>query len=209
MVVVVGGHTRNIGKTSVVCGIIQSLPDWHWTAIKITQFGHGVCSRNGEPCPCSDPVHPVAITPEDGASPTTDSGRFLASGATRAFWVRTPAGALHEAMPRLRKLITPDQNVIIESNSILRLLRPDFCAMVLDGSIADFKPTSLRFLDRADALVVTSTAPLAWPQVPQALLRNKPRFTAPPPTYQNPGLITTIREATLKTPHPSADPIHR
>jgi hypothetical protein len=209
MLVVVGGHSRNIGKTSVVCGIIQALPDWRWTAIKITQFGHGVCSRNGEPCPCSDPVHPVAINPEDGESPTTDSGRFLAAGAASAFWARTPAGALHEAMPRLRKLIAPDQNVIIESNSILRLLRPDFCAMVLDGSIADFKPTSLRFLDRADALVVTSTAPLAWPDVPPTLLRNKPRFSAPPPTYRSPDLITAIREATLKTPHRSADPVYR
>jgi len=34
-VVVVGGHSRNIGKTSVVCGIVRALPDRH----------HGVCSR--------------------------------------------------------------------------------------------------------------------------------------------------------------------
>ena len=47
MVVVIGGHTRNIGKTSVVCGVIRALPNWNWTAIKIKQYGHGKCSRDG------------------------------------------------------------------------------------------------------------------------------------------------------------------
>ena len=42
MLIVVGGHTRNIGKTSVVAGLIQALPQFDWTAMKITQFGHGI-----------------------------------------------------------------------------------------------------------------------------------------------------------------------
>src|SRR5438105_12416722 len=101
MLVVIGGHTRNIGKTSVVCGIIRALPDWNWTAIKITQYGHGICSRAGEACECSDPVHPAAVSEERGADPSTDSGRFLAAGARRSFWVRTAIGNLVEAMPRV------------------------------------------------------------------------------------------------------------
>lgn len=194
MVVVVGGHTRNIGKTSVVCGVIRALPHGNWTAIKITQYGHGVCSRDGEPCDCSNPEHPIAVSEETGSSPSTDSGRFLASGAARSFWVRTPAGALNEAMPRVRRIVAASDNTIIESNSILRFLKPDFCAMVLDGSVPDFKATSLRFLDRANALVATSQAALAWPEVPPALLRNKPLFTTPPPSYQNAGFIDSIRK---------------
>jgi hypothetical protein len=195
MLVVVGGHSRNIGKTGVVCGIVRALPEWKWTAIKITQFGHGVCSRNGEPCPCEDPVHPVAISREEGDMPETDSGRFLASGAARAWWVRTPAGKLNEAIPRLRKLVEESGNTIIESNSVLRFLKPDFCAMVMDGAVADFKPTSLRFLDRADALVVTSSSALAWPEVPQSLLRSKPCVPALAPSYESHELIERIRSA--------------
>ena len=45
MLVVVGGHSRNIGKTSVVAGIIRKLRGRQWTAVKITQYGHGVCSQ--------------------------------------------------------------------------------------------------------------------------------------------------------------------
>jgi hypothetical protein len=204
MLVVVGGHSRNIGKTSVACGIIRALPEFNWTAIKITRYGHGVCSRNGEPCPCADPVHPVAISQEDGELPDTDSGRFLVAGAARAYWVRTPDGGLGEAMPRVRKLIENSANTIVESNSILRFLKPDFCAMIVDGSVADFKPTSLRFLDRADALVLTSAASLAWPEVPQSLLRSRPHVTALAPDYESKQLIDSIVliESSLKSsPH--------
>ena len=63
-IVVIGGHSRNIGKTSVVCALISALPARRWTAIKITQFGHGVCSANGEPCDCETADHTIAISEE-------------------------------------------------------------------------------------------------------------------------------------------------
>jgi hypothetical protein len=132
------------------------------------------------------------VSQETGATPSTDSGRFLVSGAARSFWVRTPAGELNAAMPRVRRLLAESENVVIESNSILRFLQPDLCAMVLDGAVADFKPSSLRFLDRANVLIVTSDAALEWPQVSPSLLRNKPRFPAPPPRYENAELILGV-----------------
>jgi hypothetical protein len=199
MIVVVGGHSRNIGKTSVACGIIRALPNWNWTAIKITQYGHGICSRNGEPCPCSDPTHPVSMTKEEGEMPATDSGRFLASGAAQSWWVRTPAGGLIEAIPRIKKLIDAAENIIIESNSILRFIRPDFYASVLDAAIEDFKPTSQQYLDRADALIVTGPHRLHWPRIPPSILRNIPRYNAPPPAYESDKLIAAI-EALVRRP---------
>ncbi len=196
MVVVIGGHTKNIGKTSVVCGVIRALPDWNWTAIKIKQYGHGVCSRGCGPCECPEAEHPIAFYEESApsaSSSSSDSGRFLTAGAARALWIRTLADELDQAMPEIRRIIAESGNTIIESNSILQFLKPDFCAMVLDGSIRDFKATSLRFLDRANALVVTSGAPLVWPEVPPALLQFKPKFTAPPPSYQSAEFIDSIR----------------
>ncbi len=63
-IVVVGGHTRNVGKTSVVEGLIRALPEMRWTAFKVTQFGHGMCSANGEPCDCETAEHTVAVSEE-------------------------------------------------------------------------------------------------------------------------------------------------
>src|SRR5260370_34936450 len=92
--VVVGGHWRNIGKTSIVAGLIAALPQYNWTAMKITQHGHGICSAVGEPCDCAvEYDHPYAIT-EEAAPGDTDSARFLTAGARRAFWLRTAVGPL-------------------------------------------------------------------------------------------------------------------
>src|SRR5690349_11706968 len=114
--VMVGGHTRNIGKTSVVEGIIRAMPEMNWTAIKITRFGHGVCSTSGELCECAVAEHAFAITTERKPASGTDTARFLAAGARRALWVRTGQGELLAALPALRKEIAGDQYVIVESN---------------------------------------------------------------------------------------------
>lgn len=153
-IVVVGGHSRNIGKTSIVAGIIRALPEMQWTAFKITQFGHGMCSANGEPCDCETAEHTVAVTEERDAGSGTDSSRYLAAGATRSLWVRTRTGDLIEAMPRIRKEIEQAENVIFESNSILRFLRPDLYLSVLAPTVTDFKDSARLYLDRADAVLV-------------------------------------------------------
>src|SRR5271154_1796563 len=153
-IVVVGGHTRNIGKTSVVGGLIRAFPEMRWTAFKITQFGHGVCSANGEPCDCETAEHTVAVSEErDGAS-GTDSARYLAAGAVRSFWVRTRMGQLADAMPRIRKELAAAENVVFESNSIVRFVRPDVYLSVLDPATADFKESARLYLDLADAVLV-------------------------------------------------------
>ena len=198
-VVVVGGHTRNIGKTSVVAGLIAALPEFHWTAIKITQYGHGICSANGEACDCATADHTLAISEERDRTTGTDSSRFLAAGAAHSFWVRTQQGELNEAMPRVRRLIASAENTIIESNSVLRFLQPDLALSVLDPSVPDFKASALRYLDRVNALVIpASTEPVsAWQGVSGHLLQRKPRFLSSAPLYCPPELVGYVRKALL------------
>lgn len=188
-IVVVGGHTRNIGKTSVVAGLIRALPEMHWTAFKITQFGHGVCSANGEPCDCETADHTIAISEERNTSTGTDSARYLEAGALRSFWVRTRQGQLADAMPRLRKEFERARavggSVIVESNSILRFLRPDVYLSVLDPATRDFKDSALRYLDRADAVLIPAAeiGRPEWNGVSLKLLAGTPRFPMRPPEY--------------------------
>jgi hypothetical protein len=49
---VVGGHTRNIGKTSLAASIIVATRELDWTALKVTQYGHHICSTSGHACGC-------------------------------------------------------------------------------------------------------------------------------------------------------------
>lgn len=197
-IVVVGGHTRNIGKTSVVAGLIAALPELEWTAFKVTQFGHGICSANGEPCACETDAHTVAVTEEHSTDSGTDSARFLAAGAARAFWVRTRQGQLAEAMPRVRRELARARNAILESNSIVRYLQPDLYLMVLDPAIGDFKPSAQYFLDRADAVLWSGTqsAPweAAWPPGLLQLVRGKPQFLVEAPAYISDALTGFVKE---------------
>jgi hypothetical protein len=197
-IVVIGGHTRNIGKTSVVAGLIAAMPEMRWTAFKVTQFGHGVCSANGEPCDCETGDHTVAVSEERQRESGTDSSRYLAAGAVRSFWVRTRQGQLAEAMPRLRKEIAAAENVILESNSVLRFLQPDVFVSVLDPETADFKASALRYLDRADAVVVPEgwETGAAWQGVSLKLIAGTPRFVMRPPVYCSEELVAFVRERT-------------
>lgn len=184
-IVVIGGHTRNIGKTSVMCRLISALADRSWTAIKITQFGHGVCSADGKPCDCETADHSVAISEERDAESGTDSSRYLSAGAFRSLWVRTRQGQLVEAMPRLRAEFSRPGNFIVESNSLLRFLQPDLYMAVLDPGIEDFKPSALRYLDRADALLFSGpiAPPAKWKSVSHGLIATAPAFAIKPPAY--------------------------
>ncbi len=198
-IIVVGGHSRSVGKTSVVAGLIAGLPEFHWTAMKITQYGHGICSANGELCDCATDDHSWALTEERDRSGQSDSSRFLVSGAARSLWVRARQGMLAEAMPRVREELATAENAILESNSVLRFLRPDLYLTVLDASTADFKVSAQEFLDRADAVILHDGAgPVAWNNVSLKPVAGKPIFHIRPPEYVTPELMAFVREKLQK-----------
>ncbi len=185
--VVVGGHSRNIGKTSVAASIIAATRELGWTAFKLTQFGHNVCSHDGAACECAvaDPQHPYSITREENSDGRSDTSRFLAAGAAESYWVRTAQGCLAEAMPEIRRLMEGRRHVIMESNSVLQFLRPDLYLVVLDWATPDFKDSARRYLDRADAfLLLEARRPNpAWQNVPLPLIERRPVYRARPPEY--------------------------
>ena len=187
--VVVGGHTRSIGKTQLVCDIIAAFPKTEWIAGKITQYGHGVCAQNGENCDCAPEEHVCALDWETRADTGTDSARFLAAGAKRSFWLRTKQGYLAEGLPLLRDALKEiagkaaggeNQAVILESNSLMQFVRPSLYFAVIDPLREDFKESAQIALDRAHALVLRGDvsregppAPL-WMKLPAKLLQEKP-----------------------------------
>jgi len=199
--VVIGGHSRSVGKTSVVAGLIAALREFDWTAVKITQYGHGVCSANGEPCDCATADHSWAISEERDSSGESDTSRFLLAGAVKALWARTEQGRLAEAMPALRKRLEGARNVIIESNSVLKFLRPDLYLTVLDPSTPDFKNSAREFLDRADAVILhEAPGKPAWQAVSLKPLAECPIFRISPPRYVTPEISEFVRSRlTAKT----------
>ena len=187
-VIVVGGHTRSIGKTQLVCDVIAAFPLARWIAGKITQYGHGVCAQNGEKCDCAPDEHICAISWETRADSGTDSARFLAAGARRSFWLRTKQGFLAEGLPLLRAALQEtieepkgeSPPLIVESNSLLQFLKPTLYFAVVDPAKEDFKESARAALDRADAVVLRGAADAmqsatpSWVKLPLRILCEKP-----------------------------------
>lgn len=192
--IVVGGHTRSIGKTQLVCDVIQAFPRTEWIAGKITQYGHGVCAQNGENCDCAPTDHVCALDWETRPDTGTDSARFLAAGARRSFWLRTKQGYLVEGLPLLREALKEvasdewrvasgpasgpvkgdavggeaDGNtaLILESNSLMQFVRPSLYFAVIDPLREDFKESAQWALDRAHALVLRGKVGSGEPPAP-------------------------------------------
>ncbi len=201
---VVGGHTRTIGKTALVVDLIRAFPEAAWTAVKITQYGHGVCSINGKSCGCAPEEHTFALDEEHDRNNHSDTSRFLVVGAVRSFWLRSKQGRLAEALPLLREILRQPGNAILESNTLVQFLRPELYLVVLDPRQADFKESARLFLDRADAFVLRTPGELpegaaavtaaSWAGVSPRLVTRKPCFLQPLGTSLPASLVDFVRE---------------
>lgn len=146
-IVIVGGSAKGVGKTTLVCGLIAALDRFRWTAVKITSEAH-------------EGLAP--IYEEKSAGSDTDTGRYLAAGAERAFILTVPrepdlADALDEFWPRIGR----GANLIFESNRVTSHVSADVCLLVQgDPRAGAGKPSYYRAAQFADALVVHGDADL-------------------------------------------------
>ena len=215
-VIVVGGHTRNIGKTQLVCDLINATCDLNWTAVKITQYGHGVCAQNGEDCDCAPSEHTAALDLETCHDTGTDTARFLSAGAKRALWLRTKQGFLAEGLPLLRAElerfteaeVARERNLILESNSLLQFVRPLLYLVVVDPQRDDFKDSARLHLDRASAFVLRrrlssgalepAPATPGWGVLPARVLSSHPCFFQEEGEDLPAGLLDLVRSSLLR-----------
>jgi len=158
-IVVVGGSNRGVGKTALVCGLIAALPEYRWTAVKITGHDHpqpvtpGRAGSGAALAPhhphgprsssfryfwekklTSAEAKPVAATgpiwEETTPGAETDTARYLAAGAARALLVTAPDGDLQEPLNQLWPRFGRGTNIIFESNSVIHHVRADACLLI-------------------------------------------------------------------------------
>jgi hypothetical protein len=143
-IVVVGGSSRGVGKTALMCGLIAALKEQNWTAVKIASHEHW----NVEP-----------IWEESNSADPTDTSRYLAAGARRAFLLTAPEvldpneTGLGLTLGEFFHQAGRGVNIIFESNRVLYHVRPSLCLMVEGGGQDARKPSFVRIAERANAIV--------------------------------------------------------
>jgi molybdopterin-guanine dinucleotide biosynthesis protein len=177
-VIIVGGSGRNVGKTTLVCSLIGALPEYRFTAVKISSHDHG---------------HPEPVWEETGSGEDTDTERYMAAGAQRALLVT----ALDDDFPirQIEAAVANHADVIFESNRILQSYKPDLCLAVLGDPLAEKKPSFDQFARRADAFVARTGEDAKNFNLPRnAVVLPLVDFEAIPPE-----LITWLRERLKKS----------
>ncbi len=136
--VVVGGSGRGAGKTALICGLIAALPEFGWTAVKITSHSHG---------------KPGPVWEETEAGQGTDTARYLDAGARRSFLMTATDAELGPMLTEILQNGSATGHFIFESNRMLRHLHPDLCLAVAGGLESEQKQSFPEVLKRMDAMV--------------------------------------------------------
>lgn len=137
--ILVGGHSRGVGKTALVVDLVQSLGWGPVITVKVSAHRHGST---------------VVVEEDRVGSRASSTGRCLAAGAARAFLCRCPDDRLASAGNFVQGLRAGGVDVIVESNRMARELEADLTLFVVSAATADWKTSSAACLARADAIVL-------------------------------------------------------
>jgi hypothetical protein len=150
----VSGLASNVGKTTLVCDLLKSLPGWE--AIKISRGHYRSCGKSREACCVSHLLsdEPIVRSGRDETFESgKDTGRYWDSGASNVHWVICTDAQLEGGLRRALDLVRAD-GAIIEGTSLLKYLSVDFSIMVTDPLIREVKSSAARVINRTDALFV-------------------------------------------------------
>lgn len=181
-IVGIGGLTSEVGKTTLLCKLLNAFPGWE--AIKTTRGHYRSCGKDPHACCVSDLLSEeptVRSGYESTFSAGKDTGRYWEAGAKNVHWLigtddQIEAG-ITQALSRVQAA-----GVFIEGNSFTEFIKPDFFVMVVRSDQLKIKPTARRALRRASAIYVsTDDAAVRSPRLPPVmtdLAANTPVFSA-------------------------------
>jgi hypothetical protein len=137
-ILTISGTGRNVGKTSLACGIIHKFGrDQRLTAVKISPHFHPV----DYPMPLTEKPGAYSLYKEDRKDSGKDSSKMLAAGANQVFYIQTMDDHLNDAWKKLSELINSDVPVVVESGGLEDMLKPGLSILVTNHGGMDLTKT--------------------------------------------------------------------
>jgi hypothetical protein len=156
VIVAVSGFSSEVGKTTLMCDLLQAFPGWE--AIKLTRGHYRSCGRDPHTCCVSDLLsdEPVIRSGrEQNYAVGKDTGRFWDAGAANVHWVIVTDEQVEQGTKQaVERVIAP--GVFIEGNSILDFIQADFVLMVSRASGGKIKGSTRRALSRSSAIYLSN-----------------------------------------------------
>lgn len=142
-IVAVAGSTSRSGKTALACSILNTISNGDWTAIKFTTVFEveKTCPR-GTDCPVcgslsvEEKEFKIITDPRIIGQPDTDTDRLSRSNSRRVVWCITRFSAIDKAWAQVCQMLSPDERLVIEGNSILTVINPAITFLVINPQIS-------------------------------------------------------------------------
>ena len=155
MIVGVGGFTSEVGKTTLMCELLQSFPGWE--AIKTTRGHYRSCGKDPHTCCVSDLLEEKAVI-RSGRDLTyergKDTGRYWDAGASNVHWLIATDQQVEEGIKHAFDRVQ-SQGVFVEGNSFTKFLEPDYFVMVVRADDLKIKRTAREAFNRVSAFYVS------------------------------------------------------
>lgn len=155
-IVAVSGLSSNTGKTTLVCELIKRLPGWE--AIKLTRGHYRSCGKDPSGCCVSDLLRDEPLIRSGRAAnyeKGKDTGRFWDAGAANVHWVIVNEDQVEEGIKGALSRVESG-GVIVEGNSFLEYIEPDFALICARAGENKLKTSARRTLARAEALYLST-----------------------------------------------------
>lgn len=147
----VGGCCSGVGKTTIVCRLLEALGGWG--ALKVSPAHRDPKSRSGAAL-VSHGLEGAYRIDTDPGDPGSDTGRFRAAGASRVAWLRSTSERLGLALDEALAGFTGMPGVVVEGNAPARERPPAGLVMVARVGQREVKPSARPMLARADWIVL-------------------------------------------------------
>lgn len=157
-IVAVGGFSSDVGKTTLVCRILESLPGSE--AIKTTRGHYRSCGKDPHACCVS---HLLGDEPlirsgrEETYEVGKDTGRYWDAGATNVHWIIATDSQVEQGINKALKRVQAER-VIIEGNSFTQFVDVDYLVIVANSTDLKVKASARRALTKASALYLSDDA---------------------------------------------------
>ena len=155
-IIAVGGFSSEVGKTTLVCELLAHAFS-RWEAIKLTRGHYRSCGKDPHACCVS---HLLGDEPlvrsgyRETYSSDKDTGRYWDAGAGNVHWVIATDAQVKAGVARALARVTAS-GVLIEGNSFLPHIKPNFTLLVARAAGGKIKPSARRALRLASALYLS------------------------------------------------------
>jgi len=155
-IVAVSGFSSNVGKTTLVCKLLEHLPGWE--AIKITRGHYRSCGRDPQACCVSDLLEDYAVVRsgrDSNYQSGKDTGKFWDAGATNVHWVIVSDDQVEQGIAEALSRVKAE-GVVIEGNSFLQYIDADVTIMCSRSEGGKIKNSARETLSKTNLLYLST-----------------------------------------------------